>query len=287
MIWIPGGWGMLGSHFQRLLAKKNIPFLATHSKDVDISREGAVDDLIKQENIKQIINCAAYTQVDKAESEGEAAYGVNAQGPENIGKAAFRHGVSAVIHFSTDYVFDGKGQSPYREDHLCHPIGLYGKSKREGELKLLAAYPKACIIRTSWLYGMPGKNFVETMLRLMEEREELRVVSDQVGCPTYCEDLAEAAWTLLGQPGLFHFSNSGQTSWHAFAREIKQQAQAMGYPLKVQTIHPITTKEYPTPAQRPAYSALDTHKISAILGSKPRVWQEALKEYLTARTKRG
>lgn len=285
-IWLPGGSGMLGSHFQRLLAKKHIPFVVTNSQDVDIGHEGAVEDFVKREKIDQIINCAAYTQVDKAESESEQAYRVNAMGPENIGKAARKHNIKAVIHFSTDYVFDGNNQSPYREDHLCDPIGVYGKSKWEGEQRLLDAYPEACIIRTSWLYGMPGKNFVETMLRLMAEREVLRVVHDQVGCPTYCEDLAEVSLKMLGQAGLFHFSNCNQTSWHEFAQEIYRQAHSMGYPLKVQKIEPIRSEEYPTPAKRPAYSTLDTHKISKALGNSPRGWQEALRDYLTMRMKK-
>jgi dTDP-4-dehydrorhamnose reductase len=285
-IWLPGGSGMLGSHFQRLLAKNHIPFVVTSYQDVDISHEEAVKDFVKQEKIAQIINCAAYTQVDKAESESEQAYGVNATGPENLGKAARKYHINAVIHFSTDYVFNGNSQSPYREEHLCDPIGVYGKSKREGEQRLLAVYPQACIIRTSWLYGMPGNNFVETMLRLMAEREVLRVVHDQIGCPTYCEDLAEAALKMIGQAGVFHFSNSNQTSWYEFAQEIHRQALALGYPLKVQKIEPIKTEEYPTPSKRPAYSALDTHKISKALESSPRTWQEALMDYLTMRMRR-
>lgn len=285
-IWIPGGSGMLGSHFQRLLTKNNIPFIATNSKDVDISQEAMVEDFVKKEKIRQIINCAAYTQVDKAETESELAYRINATGPENLGKAAQRNGIGTVIHFSTDYVFDGASHSPYQEDHVCAPIGVYGKSKWEGEQRLLAAYPQACVIRTSWLYGMPGRNFVETMLRLMIERDVVRVVYDQIGCPTYCEDLAEVALKLLDQSGIFHFANSNQTSWYEFSKEIHRQAQGMGYALKVQKIEPIKTDEYPVLAKRPAYSTLDTGKISKTVGYRPRGWQEALKDYLTMRTNR-
>ncbi len=282
-IWIPGGSGMLAAYFHRLLTQKQIPFISTNSKDLDITQEEVVSDFVKKQGITHIINCAAYTQVDKAESESDQAYRVNASGPENLGKAARKHGVKGVIHFSTDYVFDGTSCLPYREDRACDPIGVYGKSKREGEQRLLAAYPLACIIRTSWLYGMPGKNFVETMLRLMAEREVLRVVNDQVGCPTYCQDLAEAALRLLDKPGIYHFANSNETTWYEFTREIYRQAQEMGYPFKVQKIEPIKTQDYPTPAKRPAYSALCTNKISKVLGHAPRAWQEALKDYLTVR----
>lgn len=278
-IWIPGGSGMLAAHFKRLLTQKDIPYIANDSSDIDITQEVVVSDFVKKKKITHIINCAAYTQVDKAEIDKDLAFSVNAIGPENLGKAALEHG-SKVIHFSTDYVFNGKSQTPYLEDHFCEPLGVYGSSKWEGERRLLQVNPQACTIRTSWLFGIPGKNFVDTMIRLMQERETLRVVSDQVGRPTYCQDLAEAALALIDQQGIFHFANSHQTSWYEFTKEIHRQAQAMGYAFKVQKIEPILTDEYPTPAKRPAFSTLSTEKISTILGANPRSWQESLNDYL-------
>lgn len=278
-IWICGANGMLGSHFTRLLKQNNIPFLANDSQQVDITELDQVSNFVRAQKISHIINCAAYTQVDKAEEELKKAYLVNAVGPENLGVAARRHG-ARVIHFSTDYVFDGQGHKPYSEEHICSPINAYGMSKWAGEIKLLNSYPQACVIRTSWLYGLPGKNFVETMVRLMSEKETLRVVSDQIGRPTYCEDLAEAALQLLDHEGIFHFANSNETSWYDFAKEIHRQSAQMGFALKVQKIDPITTKDYPTPAKRPFYSTLDTKKLEKLLDKKPRTWNEALKDYL-------
>lgn len=278
-IWVAGGSGMLAAHLIRLLTEQGLPFVANGKDVVDITDEAAVAAFVKDQKITLIINCAAYTQVDKAESEADEAYRVNALGPEIIGKAASQvH--ARVIHISTDYVFDGKSRSPYHEEDVCAPLGIYGRTKLEGEKNLLRVCPQACIIRTSWLYGWPGKNFVGTMLRLMQERELLRVVNDQVGCPTYCQDLAEAILQMSNQSGIFHFVNSHQTSWYEFAKEIHRQAVTLGYALKVRNIEAIKTEEYPTLAKRPLYSTLSTEKISAVLGKKPRPWQEALEDYL-------
>ena len=199
--------------------------------------------------------------------------------PTICGIAGRRHGAH-VLHFSTDYVFDGKGRTPYSEDHPCTPIGAYGMSKLAGEIKLMDEYPHACVIRTSWLFGHPGRNFVDTMLRLMGEKNELKVVSDQVGRPTYCQDLVEAALDLLDEDGVYHFANGLETSWYEFAKEIHRQAAELGFPLGMKKIEPITTKEYPTPAKRPSYSTLSTKKIEEYLGRTPRVWHEALNDYL-------
>lgn len=280
-IWICGASGMLGSHFKRLLAKEQILFIANDRQKIDITDFDSVSDFVRTQKISHIINCAAYTKVDQAETDQKQAYLVNAVGTHNLGIAARRHG-ARVLHFSTDYVFDGKGRHPYSEDHYCTPINAYGMSKLAGEIKLLDEHSHACIIRTSWLYGMPGKNFVETMLHLMNEKEQLRVVSDQVGRPTYCQDLAEVSLNLLDEEGVFHFANAFETSWFQFAKEIHRQAQELMFPLKVKNIEPVTSKEYPTIAKRPAYSTLNTKKIEAFLGKAPRSWQEALNDYLAA-----
>lgn len=279
-VWICGASGMLGSHFKRLLSERQIPFVANDSKTIDITNLDSVSEFVRVQKISHIINCAAYTEVDKAEAEQKQAYLVNAVGPHHLGIAGRRHG-ARVLHFSSDYVFDGKERAPYSEDHYCTPIGAYGMSKLAGEIKLLDEHSHSCIIRTSWLFGFPGKNFVETMLRLMNEKEELRIVYDQVGRPTYCQDLAEIALELLDEEGVFHFANAFETSWFQFAKEIHRQAKELGFPLKMKTLEPIPSHEYPTIAKRPAYSTLSTKKIEHYFGRVPRPWQEALYDYLT------
>lgn len=277
-IWICGASGMLGSHFKRLLTDRKIPFVANDSKEVDITHLDNVSDFVRVQKISHIVNCAAYTQVDRAETEQKQAYLVNAVGPHYLGIAGRRHG-ARVLHFSTDYVFDGKGRAPYNEEHFCSPTSAYGMSKLAGEIKLLDEHAHTCVIRTSWLFGISGKNFVETMLRLMSEKEQLRIVYDQIGKPTYCQDLAEAGLQLLDEEGIFHFANSFETSWFQFAEEIHRQAQKLHFPLKVKTLEPIPSDEYPTLAKRPAYSSLSTKKIEGLLGKSPRPWQEALHDY--------
>lgn len=278
-IWICGASGMLGSHFKRLLTQRQISFVANDSKEVDITNLDCVSDFVRIQKISHIVNCAAYTQVDKAEAEQKQAYLVNAVGPHNLGIAGRRHG-ARVLHFSTDYVFDGKSHIPYTEEHYCTPTSAYGMSKLAGEIKLLDEHCHSCVIRTSWLFGIPGKNFVETVLRLMNEKEQLRIVYDQVGRPTYCQDLAEIALELLDEEGIFHFANAFETSWFQFAKEIHRQAKELEFPMKVKTFEPIPAHEYPTGAKRPAYSTLNTKKIEGYLGITPRPWQEALSDYL-------
>lgn len=278
-IWVCGASGMLGSHFKQMLEQRQLAFVATGRKEIDITDFDSVSDFVRIQKITHILNCAAYTQVDQAEVEEKKAYLINAVGAHHLGIAARRHG-ARILHFSTDYVFDGKGRTPYSEGHFCTPIGAYGMSKLAGEIKLLDEHEHVCIIRTSWLFGFRGKNFVETMLRLMRENEKLSVVHDQFGRPTYCDDLVEVALELLDDEGIFHFANAFETSWFQFAKEIHRQAKELDFPLKLKNLDPIPTHEYPTPAQRPAYSTLSTKKIEERLGRIPRPWQEALNEYL-------
>lgn len=278
-IWICGASGMLGSHFKRLLTQRQISFIVNDSKKVDITNLDCVSDFIRIQKISHVINCAAYTEVDKAEIEQKQAYLVNAIGPHNLGIAGRRHG-ARILHFSTDYVFDGKERASYSEEHYCTPINAYGMSKLAGEIKLLDEHQHSCVIRTSWLFGIPGRNFVEKILHLMIEKEQLRIVYDQIGRPTYCQDLAEVALELLDEEGIFHFANSFETSWFQFAQEIHRQAKDLGFPMKIKTLEPIAAHEYPTIAKRPMYSALNTKKIEQHLGSTPRPWQEALYDYL-------
>ena len=279
-IWICGASGMLGSHFKRFVTEKEIPFVANDCAEIDITKLDVVSDFVRIQKITHIINCAAYTQVDRAESEPKEAYLVNAIGPHNLGIAGRRHG-ARVMHFSTDYVFDGYGRTPYKEEHDCAPMSAYGMSKWAGEVKLMGEHKQACVIRTSWLYGSSGKNFVDTMLKLMAEKEHLRVISDQIGRPTYCQDLVEVAMDLLDHEGIFHFANAYETSWFHFAKEIYNQAIDLGFELMVKNIEPILTRDYPTPAKRPGYSTLNTKKIETTLGREARPWSVALRDYLS------
>jgi dTDP-4-dehydrorhamnose reductase len=203
-IWICGVDGMMGSHMKRLLAHLEIPHVGTNRKKLDILQFDSVSDFVRVQKISHIINCAAYTHVDKAETEQKEAYLANAMGPHHLGIAARRHG-ARVIHFSTDYVFGKslysytpvKKHSPYIEEDSCAPLGAYGMSKLAGEIKLLDEHQHVCVIRTSWLFGFPGKNFVNTMTQLLCAKKEVQVVNDQIGRPTYCQDLAEITVKLL------------------------------------------------------------------------------------------
>jgi dTDP-4-dehydrorhamnose reductase len=217
-----------------------------------------------------VINAAAYTAVDRAETERSAAFAVNRDGAGLLANACAAARVP-MLHVSTDYVFDGAGTRPYREDDPLAPLGAYAESKAEGELAAREA--GATIVRTSWLFEQKGPSFVHTMLRLAAERPVLRVVADQRGCPTWADDLADALFSLASQrapEGVYHFCNSGETTWHAFAEAIIAEARTHR-PLKVERIEAITTAEYPLPARRPAYSVLDTSRIRA-LGIVPPSW---------------
>lgn len=278
-VWVTGCRGMLGSAVCQQLQQQQIPFIGTGS-DLDIANELAVESHIKDHpTITHIINCAAYTHVDNAEKEETAAAHANTKGPATLATNAASYNLH-MIHFSTDYVFDGLASTPYHEEASCHPIGVYARTKHSGEQLVLKHLPTACIIRTSWLFGLNGRNFVSTMVQLMEQKEQLRVVDDQIGRPTYCIDLASAAIEMIDHPGIFHFANQGHTSWYQFALEIAKQWQALGNKLKINQIEPIPTTSYPTPAKRPAYSVFDTSKIEKMLNKQPRPWKEALADYL-------
>ena len=230
--------------------------------DFDITRQDQVMSMIKPLAPDVIINCAAYTHVDGCETHEALAFSVNGEGPGYLAQAALAVG-AVLVHISTDYVFSGDKTEPYVEDDLTGPVSAYGRSKLMGEKSILSSgLLHYFILRTSWLYGMRGKNFVETILRLAAG-EELRVVSDQQGSPTYTEDLANAIFVLLGsksQPGVYHLSNTGSCSWYEFAVEIVQQARENQLPVKVDRVIPIRTADYPLPAKRPAYSVFSKQK---------------------------
>ncbi len=230
-----------------------------------------------------LINCAAYTAVDKAESEPEAAFAVNRDGPANLADECERLGIP-LIHISTDYVFNGKSDRPYREEDAADPLNVYGLSKWEGEEAVRSRLVEHIIVRTSWLYGSRGRNFVKTMLRLGAEREELKVVSDQYGCPTWSFDLAVclvriAERVLSGSEevpwGTYHFCGAGVTTWYNFASAILDEARRR-QSSRIARVSPVPTSSYPTVAARPGYSALDCGKIEASFGIAPPPWEKSL-----------
>jgi len=296
MIWLIGSKGMLGTELSLLLEKSGYSFIGTDS-EIDITSLAALEDFIRtQKNntpINLIINCAAYTAVDKAENDAENCRRLNTLGIGNIAVCA-KNINACLIHISTDYVFDGEGiieegdvPRPYREDDETNPIGVYGLSKRDGELSVLENNPHSYIIRTAWLYGKYGSNFVRTMLRLMNEKETIPVVKDQKGSPTWTYDLSEAIITLLctidkspAPYGIYHFTDEGEISWFDFACKIHTLAQKMGILKKNCVITPCTSADFPAKVKRPAYSVLDKNKIKMALNIAIPLWDNSLNKFL-------
>ncbi len=274
--------GQLGWELLRT-SPAEIEVVAYNSADLDISNTQQVNDMVTANRPDWIINAAAYTAVDKAESETEKAFAVNRDGIVNLGGAAKEVG-AGIIHISTDFVFDGLKSSPYLTDDLPNPTGIYGKSKLAGERCLLGISGDKCaIIRTAWVYSCHGTNFVKTMLRLMRERDELGVVADQIGTPTWARGLAQAVWQVLvgGLFGVYHWTDAGAASWYDFAVAIMEEALALGLLSKAVSIKPIRTIDYPTPAHRPAYSVLDKTALWQHRDLVPVHWRVALRSMLT------
>ncbi|MDD2511774.1 MAG: dTDP-4-dehydrorhamnose reductase [Proteiniphilum sp.] len=276
---VTGANGQLGSELKAWTGRMNLPFrfFFAGAGQLDITDPQQIEAFVTGQQIRYIVNCAAYTAVDKAESEREKAFAVNAAGVGHLAMVAKRYGVK-VIHISTDFVFDGSSVVPYTEEMEAHPVSVYGETKRKGEELLEAAGGEWLVLRTSWLYSASGNNFVQTMLRLMGERDQLSVVADQRGTPTYAADLAEMILHILydaeengWKNGIFHFSNRGETTWFRFAEEIKRQAGVERCRLV-----PIRTDEYPAAAKRPPYSVMDLSKISHTFQVTIPAWEEAL-----------
>jgi dTDP-4-dehydrorhamnose reductase len=283
-ILLTGAAGQVGQELQSLLAPLGT-VTALGREAVDFADPPAVQQVISGLNPQVIVNAAAYTAVDKAESEPDLAELVNHTAVTALAKAA--HSVGAkMLHISTDYVFDGTSAQPYREDAATHPLGVYGASKLRGEQAVLTHCPNSMVVRTAWVYGCQGKgNFVKTMLRLGAERQELKVVSDQIGAPTWSKDLAGAIAQmvpLLGPDtaGIYHYTNSGVTSWYDFAVAIFEEARALGFPLAIERVLPIPTSQYPTPAHRPGFSVLSLEKTAQLLGEHPPQWRQSLRKML-------
>ena len=262
--------------------------------EFNMTDQAMVQSVVDAAQPEIIINCAAYTNVDGCEAEQELANQVNGISVGYLAEAAKKVDAT-LIHISTDYVFDGEKKTPYVEEDQANPQSVYGSSKLLGEQAILASgLEKFFIIRTSWLYGPGGNNFVETILRLAGEREELKIVADQIGTPTYAGDLAGAVFELLGistnpqHPiprafGVYHFSNNGQCSWYEFAQEIVSMAKELGMVLRVKNVLPIKTEEYPLPATRPAYSVFDKTKYQQSAGREIPDWKVSLKKYFAIR----
>jgi dTDP-4-dehydrorhamnose reductase len=270
-ILVTGGRGQLGRAVVRRGTVQGHTVASPDVDEMDICDAASVERALATETPDLVINAAAYTAVDKAESEKDLAFKINRDGAKVLAEACRNHKVK-LLSVSTDYVFDGSSTSPYFEDDPLDPLGVYGASKASGEVEVRKR--GGVVVRTSWLFEAKGPSFVHTMIRLAKERPLLRVVSDQQGCPTWADDLADALIELAPVAtagGVYHFCNDGVTTWHAFATAIIEEARRIR-PLACEKVEAITTADYPTPAKRPAYSVLNTNKIRA-LGIVPPPWQ--------------
>ncbi len=279
---VTGGTGQLGRALAAAAGAAGATVIAPARADFDITDRAAGARLIAGAQPDLIVNAAAYTAVDRAESEPELAMRVNGEAPGWLAAAARAAG-ARFVHVSTDFVFDGSRSSPYPPDAAPAPLGAYGRSKRAGEEAVRAADPGALIVRTAWVYAAGGQNFVRTMLRLMAERDAVRVVADQIGTPTHAASLARAILGLAdrGATGIFHWTDAGAASWYDFAVAIAEEARACGLLARAVPVIPIRTIDYPTPARRPSYSVLDSFAAQAVLGP-PRHWRAELRDALGA-----
>lgn len=282
-ILVTGSDGQLGSELQALAKHCNwARFNFTTINELDITDQQAVSACLEEREYSFLINCSAYTAVDKAETDQEAARKVNATAVATLAKSCNTHGIK-TIHISTDYVFDGKNHLPYKEEDAVSPQSVYGHTKLEGETELTALHPQSVVIRTSWLYSTYGHNFVKTILKYGSERDELKVVFDQIGTPTYAADLAECILSIINQSvsknhfvsGIYHYSNEGVASWYDFAYEI---VLLSGLGCKVQ---PVESHEFPTVAVRPAFSVMNKGKIKRVYGIDIPHWKTSLSRCLS------
>ncbi|MBU1569124.1 MAG: dTDP-4-dehydrorhamnose reductase [Proteobacteria bacterium] len=282
-ILITGSEGQLGWELLRQAAFFNIEAIGLDLPYLDITVEPGITKVFKEHKPDILINAAAYTNVDKAETDEKACFAVNVNGPENLAAACRDIGIP-MIHISTDYVFDGTNKTPYTENDPVSPANVYGRSKAEGENGVRNIIEKHIILRTSWLYGVHGHNFVKTILKLGKEKEVIGVVSDQFGSPTSAVDLAETVLTIAPRIlnnyeittfGTYNYCGEGITSWHGFAEKIIEAAKQYS-PVTTTQVKPLTTEDYPTKAKRPAFSALDCSLIRQKFGITPKAWQKSL-----------
>lgn len=290
-----GANGQVGHELRRSLASLGGLVVATtrsgeladgtRCEIADFDRPGSIADLVERVAPSAIVNAAAYTAVDKAEDDADAAFRANAEAPDVLARACAARGIP-FVHYSTDYVFDGRGTQPYREDEPTAPLGVYGASKLAGEDAIRSAGGRHLILRTAWVYGNHGHNFMKTMLRLGADRDEVRVVADQVGTPTPAALIADVTAELLRKQdapsGTFHLTPRGETSWHGFAEAIFEEAAARGLIARAPKALPIATSDYPTRARRPGYSRLDIGKLEGVLGHSLPEWRAGLRQVLGA-----
>jgi dTDP-4-dehydrorhamnose reductase len=283
-----GSRGQLGHDLLQRAGREGIEMVGVDLPECDITDPDRLRKAVEAAGaVEAIINAAAYTAVDRAESEPDMVFAVNRDGPHNLARIC-REKCIPLIHISTDYVFDGTQRRPYAPSDPIVPLGIYGRSKAEGETAVRNTWERHVIVRTAWLFGLHGPNFVKTMLRLGRERDELGVVDDQIGSPTYAGDLAEALLTIAGQLiksnagwGTYHFCNQGVVSWYGFTRRIFELAAPMER-FRVQRLIPITTGQYPAAAPRPAYSVLDCASLESRFGIRRRAYDAALQEMIKA-----
>jgi dTDP-4-dehydrorhamnose reductase len=291
-ILILGGNGQVGHELRRSLAPLGDVIVTTRSGELpddvrcevaDFDDPASLADLVQRVAPSTIVNAAAYTAVDKAEDDADAAFRANAEAPGVLARVSAARGI-LFVHYSTDYVFDGQGTRQYREDDPTAPLGVYGASKLAGEDAIRSAGGRHLILRTAWVYGRHGNNFMKTMLRLGADRDELRVVADQVGTPTPAALIADVTAELLrlqdAPSGTFHLTPRGETSWHGFAEAIFEEATARGLIARAPKVLPIATSDYPTRARRPGYSRLDIRKLERALGHPLPEWRAGLQQVL-------
>lgn len=278
VVLVTGAGGQLGQALQHVAHEyRNIQFYFSASAEADVTDKQVLSRLFADKKPHVCINTAAYTAVDKAESEQEKAFAVNVTGARNLAEVCNDFN-AVLVHISTDFVFDGNQTTPYTEEDITHPQGVYGKTKRDGEVAIQETLKKYYIIRTSWLYSQFANNFMKTMIKLGRERDSLSVVNDQTGTPTYAVELAKAILNIIaanaGQYGIYHYSNEGEATWYDFAKKIFELSDI------TINLQPIPTTDYPTPAKRPVYSVLDKSKIKKNFGISIPKWEESLSKTL-------
>lgn len=275
---------MLGRELALRLDAEGVPYVGS-DRDVDVTDPGSLERFCQGKDIDWVINCSGYTAVDRAEDEPDLCFRINTQGPENLAAAATLAGAT-MIHFSTDYVFGGMGTRPYVEDDPLGPVGVYARSKADSEPRVRSRCPHSFILRTAWLYGASGTSFPLTMLRLLGERDVVRVVNDQTGCPTWAGDLAGAVCALVARHssefGTYHYAGEGQATWYEVAEEVRAVALDTGLLTNAHSrVEPVTTDQYPTRATRPAYSVLSKEKFRRTFGLEIPHWRTSLRAFLS------
>jgi dTDP-4-dehydrorhamnose reductase len=278
-LWVIGADGLLGQALLRLCADRGLCVYGTGKKEADITLKEILTVKALEISPTHIINCAAFTDVDAAQVEYEKAWNVNAKGAQNVAEMAY--GINArLIHISTDFVFNGSQEKPYKEEENIQPVNAYGMSKGEGEKLVFSAHPNACVIRTSWLFGKGGKNFLSSLLDWLKTRDQISVIDDQWGCPTYAPDLAEAIIDLLDEEGIFHFANLNAASRFEIARFAFEEMRRQNISIACKNVLPVSKEVFPVIAPRPSHSILSTEKYTRVTSKRPRLWQDTLKEFI-------